>query len=110
LIEAYTRQVCPECTDVCCRQKHGLFTPADQAYLDQIDEAVPAHDPRHPPEALCQFLGPAGCAKPRWQRAWKCTWYFCESLLQALASGPQRDARRLSALLGKIGTLYDSLN
>jgi hypothetical protein len=109
-IEEHTRSVCPACTDVCCRQKHGMFTAADQAYLAALGEEVPAHDPARPPDAVCQFLEPDGCAKPRWQRAWKCTWYFCEPLLQALAQGPQREARDLSRLQNEIMRLYDRLN
>lgn len=109
LIEEYSRSVCPLCTDVCCRQKHGLFTPVDRAYLAALGEQVPVHDPLHAPDGPCQFLGPQGCSKERWQRAWKCTWYFCEPLLQALNEGPPKKSRRLSALLERIGKLYDAL-
>ena len=106
LIEEYTRQICPSCTEVCCRQRHGLFTKSDRAYLAALAEEVPPHDPSRPADGLCQFLGASGCAKPRWQRAWKCTWYFCEPLLRALAEGPQKKARALSDSLGEMGRLY----
>ena len=49
LIEGYTRQVCPSCTDVCCKQRHGLFTEEDRAYVVALGERVPAHDPSRPP-------------------------------------------------------------
>ncbi|MBS1242523.1 MAG: hypothetical protein H6R44_278 [Nitrospirae bacterium] len=106
LIEEYTRQICPSCTEVCCKQRHGLFTEDDRAYLAALGEEVPPHDPSRPVDGSCQFLGASGCEKPRWQRAWKCTWYFCEPLLQALAEGPQKKARALSASLGVMGRLY----
>jgi hypothetical protein len=106
MIEEYTRQICPSCTEVCCKQRHGLFTEADLAYLTALGEETPPHDPSRPLDGSCQFLGASGCAKPRWQRAWKCTWYFCEPLLQAIAEGPQRKARALSASLGEMGRLY----
>jgi len=109
LIEEYTRQVCPSCTDVCCRQRHGLFTAADRAYIAALGEAVPPHDPLHPPDRPCQFLTGSGCAKPRWQRAWKCTWYFCEPLLRALDEGPQKKARALSMMLDHMGRLHDEM-
>ncbi len=110
LIEEYTRQVCPSCADVCCKQRHGLFTETDRSYLAALDEAVPPHDPSRPPDGFCQFLGASGCAKPRWQRAWKCTWYFCEPLLRALSEGPQKKARRLSAVLDEMGRLYGTIS
>jgi hypothetical protein len=109
LIEGYTRRVCPSCTDPCCKQMHGIFTASDRAYLAALDEHVPVHDLSRAPGGPCQFLGPDGCSKPRWQRAWKCTWYFCGPLLRALDEGPPRKARALSALLARIGPLYDEL-
>ena len=110
LIEQYTRQVCPNCADVCCRQKHGMFTSADRAYLTALGEHVPPHDLSRASDAFCQFLGAGGCTKPRWQRAWKCTWYFCDPLLQAVADGPQRQARSLSRMQAEIQRLYEELN
>ncbi len=109
LIEEYTRQVCPSCADVCCRQRHGLFTSGDRAYLSALGDAIPPHDPSRPPDGPCQFLTGSGCAKPRWQRAWKCTWYFCKPLLRALDEGPQKQARRLSAALEEMGRLTRAL-
>lgn len=109
LIEEYTAAVCPSCTEVCCKQRHGAFTEKDRAYLNALETDVPRHDPAWPPDRLCQFLGPGGCVKPRWQRAWKCTWYYCDPLLEALRSGPARKARRLSALQRNILGLYDKL-
>ncbi len=108
-MEEYTRRVCPGCADICCRQKHGLFTLTDAAYLAALGKDVPPHDPGRPPDGPCQFLGPEGCAKPRWQRAWKCTWYFCDSLLRALDDGPQKRARELQSLLAETGRLYGGL-
>ena len=110
VIEGYTRQVCPGCVDVCCRQRHGMFTGVDRSYLDALGEPVPSHDDAHALDGPCQFLGPDGCDKPRWQRAWKCTWYFCDPLLRAIAEGPQKQARALSTLHGEILRLYDQLD
>jgi hypothetical protein len=108
-MESYTRCVCPECTDVCCKQKHGLFTESDVQYLAALGEPVPSHDHHRASDGPCQFLGPKGCVKPRWQRAWKCTWYFCAPLLRALGDGSQRKARTLQAQLAEIGWLYSRL-
>ena len=109
LIERCTASVCPACTEICCRQRHGMFTDRDRSYLAALDEEVPMHDPSYPPDGPCQFLGPAGCSRPRWQRAWKCTWFFCGPLLRELEEGPQREARALSAALAEMVCLYDAL-
>ncbi len=107
LIDEYTAAVCPSCRSVCCKQRHGAFTTVDRVYLDALGEKVPPHDPAWPPDSSCQFLGPSGCAKPRWQRAWKCTWFYCSPLLEALASGPTHKARKLTFLQQELIRLYD---
>lgn len=109
LIESHTAVVCPSCTEVCCRQRHGMFTPRDRAYFDALGTEPPLHDPALPPDGPCQFLGAGGCSKPRWQRAWRCTWFFCEPLLKALGTGPARPARGLSAALEEMMRLYDMM-
>ena len=109
LIEEHTSRVCLECTEVCCRQRHGAFTDADRAYVDALEEEVPRHDPSWPPDDLCQFLGRTGCLKPRWQRAWRCTWFFCDPLLQAMSQGPQKQVRALTKAQEQIMALYEQL-
>ncbi len=109
LIEQQTGRICPSCTEVCCKQRHGMFTAADRAYIVALNEEVPTHDPRLPLDGACQFMGPSGCVKPRWQRAWKCTWFFCAPLLAAFSEGPQKKVRQLSAMLEEMGRLYGEL-
>lgn len=109
IIEEYTQKVCPDCTDVCCKQKHGMLLEKDVAYLTTLGMDVPSPDLTRPPDAPCRFLGPAGCTKPRWQRAWKCTWYFCDPLLKAMNDGPQRTARRVAEMMNAAIVLRESL-
>jgi len=109
LIEQYTAAVCPSCREVCCKQRHGMFTENDRAYLSALGAVVPQHDPAWPLDKACQFLGPTGCAKPRWQRAWKCTWFFCDPLLRALDDGPGKQARALTQILEEIITCYSTV-
>jgi len=109
LIEKYTREVCPDCINVCCRQKHGMYEERDILYLHALGVEVPRHDETRPPDGPCQFMGPWGCNKPRWLRPFKCTWYFCEPILAALNEGPQKKTRQLSAVLQEMINLYDML-
>ena len=108
-IEEYTREACPSCNDVCCRQKHGTYRERDLAYLDAIGAIAPLSDRSRHPEARCEFLGAHGCIHPRWLRPFKCTWYFCEPLVQAMQERPQREARALTALMEEMIRRYDEL-
>lgn len=108
-IEAYTKELCPACTDLCCRQKHGQYRERDLAYLRALNEAPPQHAGSQAPESPCGFLGERGCVHPRWLRPFKCTWYFCEALLKALEERPAREARNLTAVMEEMILLYDRL-
>jgi hypothetical protein len=109
LIERYTGEVCPACTDVCCKQKHGVFRERDRIYLNALGADVPLYDKSMAPEGPCQFLGPGGCARPRWLRPFKCTWYFCDPILQAMSEGQGRENRRFIEMLREMVRLYGEL-
>lgn len=81
-IERHTGSVCPECARVCCANKHGTPEAEDTLFFGALGTKAQAAE--GPPEALCSLLGPAGCGLPRWQRPFRCTWYFCEPLLGAM--------------------------
>ncbi len=109
LIEEYTAAVCPTCTDICCRQKHGLYCEKDRMYLSCLGERIPSRDPSRPLEGPCEAMAPRGCAHPRWLRPFRCTWWFCQPLLDALNDGPPVKMRRLSSLLQEMCDLYGEL-
>ena len=109
LFEEYTSRVCPDCTDVCCRQKHGIYGEGDMRYLKALDEQIPRRDLSRPGEGPCEAMGPRGCVQPRWLRPFKCTWYICEPLIAALDEGPQQKARKLSDLMQEMMDLNRAL-
>ena len=109
LIEDYTRDICPHCDDVCCRQKHGAYRERDIIYLNAIGAFPPPFDHNRPPESSCEFLGHDGCIHPRWMRPFKCTWYFCAPIIKAMQERPGRSTRELTALMEEMIRLYDQL-
>ncbi len=109
LIEAYTTTTCPDCLDVCCRQRHGLYSERDIAYLNGLGMAIPPRDEARSLDGPCESMGPQGCTQPRWMRPFKCTWYFCDSLLAALDNGPQKKARKLARMIQDMITLRNTV-
>jgi hypothetical protein len=110
LIEEYTADICPGCTDVCCRQKHGLYSERDIRYLRTLEVAVPLRDSARPLEGPCEAMGTGGCMLPRWLRPFQCTWYFCELLLAAMDQGPQKKARRIALVMQEMIDNYHALS
>jgi hypothetical protein len=102
LIEEYTAAVCPDCQDICCKQKRSLPDANDVRYIKALGASQPERDLSQDPDGPCQFMGQAGCAIPRWLRPWRCTWYFCDPLIKAMNAGPQKKVRLLSALIQEI--------
>jgi hypothetical protein len=109
LIEAYTAMACPDCVEVCCKQKHGRYKEGDLRYLGLLGVNAPERDVTRPPEGPCEAMGPQGCVQPRWMRPFRCTWFFCEPLLAAMNSGPPRKARLLSMALHEMSGLFCEL-
>jgi len=110
LIEEYTAKVCPECTDVCCKQKHGMYRDQDRNYLRGLGVSIPRRDATRPLEGPCEMMGPRGCSQPRWLRPFRCTWYFCEPLIKALHEGSQKKARILAADMQAMIDSYQTLS
>jgi len=102
LIEEYSAGICPDCRDLCCKQKRSLPDPNDIRYRTALGTPFSERDPSRDPDGPCQFMGQAGCETPRWLRPWRCTWYFCDPLIEAMNAGPQKKARRLSSLIQEI--------
>lgn len=80
-IQQHTAVVCPECSSVCCVNRHSYHTFNDIVYIYAIGGKIPLHTPRLDDFAPCQFLGETGCTMPRSLRPYRCNWYFCSPLL-----------------------------
>ena len=104
LIEYFTSEVCPSCQSVCCRHKHSLYDEEDRLFLQAL--SVEAENNLSPdPEGPCEFLKETGCVRERWQRPFRCTWYFCDTLLQYMPEASGRRYREMVNLLNKLISL-----
>ena len=84
-IQQHTAVVCPECSSVCCINRHSYHAFDDIVYIYALGEQVPLHTPGLDDSEPCQFLGKLGCAIPRSLRPYRCNWYFCSPLLARIA-------------------------
>lgn len=107
-IEKHTARVCPSCEKVCCIDRHGTHEEEDLSFLAALGASAPPGSPREDDTLPCRHLSRTGCSIPRWLRPFRCTWYFCERLLEEMPRENPREYRlfmedlsRLQALRGK---------
>ena len=105
LIERFTRKVCPECSQSCCKQRFGIYEKDDILFLKAINANIVDANRRIDPEGTCQFLSAKGCIRPRWLRPYRCTWFFCAELLEAMQTHSPIYYRRIVYLLNMIKQL-----
>lgn len=84
LIEAYTSAVCPDCTSVCCINRHARFDQSDVIFMTALEKDIPGENPGIADTDACRFLGSRGCNLKRSQRPYRCTWFFCSLLLDQI--------------------------
>lgn len=104
-IELWTQRVCPSCERVCCIDRHGTHEPLDLLFLEILGEAPPLEPPLEPDTLPCRQLGPRGCGLERHQRPYRCTWYFCPALLEAMPSERPREYRKFMQALERLQEL-----
>lgn len=102
-LQQHTAAVCPECTSVCCINRHSYHALDDIVYIYAIAEKIPIHNPAIDDSRPCQFLGRQGCTIERSLRPYRCNWYFCSPLLShIIALNSNRHYRLFIKLLKTI--------
>jgi len=92
-IQRHTSEVCPLCPKACCINRHSYYDKEDLVFIRTLgfDEAEYKTD-RADTEP-CRFLLEDGCSLPRYRRPFRCTWYFCERLLDSMRNDKPKDYR-----------------
>lgn len=83
-IEAYTSEVCPACTSVCCINRHSAFDRSDVIFMTALGKHIPEASPGVAETDACRFMGSRGCTRKRSERPYRCTWYFCSALMEQI--------------------------
>lgn len=110
MIESYTSSVCPDCRQVCCIDRHATHDLADLEFIRLADsDAIPGEPPRSDDKKPCRYLGGRGCVLERWRRPYRCTWYFCEPLLERMRQDDSRRYRKVLEALEQLGRLLGQM-
>ncbi len=82
-IQKHTAIVCPACEKVCCVNRHGYYDSTDTIFITALVGA-PLEMRDGKDTDPCRYLSEKGCSRERWQRPFRCTWFFCGPLLESM--------------------------
>jgi hypothetical protein len=108
-IQRHTMLVCPLCKKVCCINKHGDFDTDDLVFINPMGIEVPHDSPDRKETDPCRFLKVNGCMLQRWRRPFRCTWYFCEPLLESMREDNSKDYRVFIRSLQRLVSIRQQL-
>ena len=83
-IEKHTSIVCPDCTDLCCKDRHGRYDENDILFLSSLGSYMPQDHQGREEDGPCRYMVETGCTLERWMRPYRCTFFFCSPLLNSL--------------------------
>lgn len=83
-MEKHTAIVCPDCENVCCKDKHGRYDENDLVFLRALGVDIPSDTFEREETDGCRYMTDMGCSLERWMRPYRCTFFFCDRLLKSL--------------------------
>ncbi|UCH79961.1 MAG: hypothetical protein JSW20_09425 [Nitrospiraceae bacterium] len=83
-IEKHSARVCPECNNLCCKDKHGRYDKDDVTFLEALGENMLPEFPDRDESGPCRYMAEKGCSIERYVRPFRCTHFFCDPLLKSL--------------------------
>ncbi len=104
-IESHTALICPSCERVCCMDRHGEYSAEDLAYLSALGEPLPDTTRKANDTEPCRYMTRTGCGIARWQRPFRCTWFFCDALLEEMPRKDKRGYRKFIQSLRELQAL-----
>ena len=108
-IELHTSRVCPTCQKVCCIDRHGTHEKEDIAFIEGLGETPPPEQPLSEDTLPCRQLNERGCKLRRWERPYRCTWYFCQALLDTMPDDNRKEYRKFITKLQRLQGLRNEV-
>lgn len=101
----YTEKICSSCETPCCVNRHGLPDLEDLVLFRAMGVDAPPYDFDVADTDRCQFLCSSGCRLPRHSRSYRCTWYFCDFVLDGFERDDPENFRRFDNYLDRLSLL-----
>jgi len=99
---ALCADTCSSCVDNCCHRATVWYDFKDLLGFHLGKCPIPAAQLSPSPKRPCQNLRSTGCALPRGQRPFICSWYLCTAQRESMAAWPSSDRHYLANSLTAI--------
>ena len=83
-IEKHTAIVCPDCEDICCKDKHARHDHDDLVFMKVMGVDISSDNLGLEESDPCRNMTQTGCSLERWMRPFRCTSFFCDPLLKSM--------------------------
>jgi hypothetical protein len=97
-----TEKVCHQCLNPCCVNRHGFPEFEDLVLFRAMGVKSPSYNFNVLDTDRCQFLTKNGCRLKRYNRSYRCTWYFCNNVLDSFQQHDLAAFRRFDETLSHL--------
>ena len=107
-LEPYFRRFiepfCAKCATPCCVNRHGYPDFEDLIFFNATGRQMNDFDFSCNDTDACQYLGDSGCILSRCVRSYRCTWYFCDEVLDAFKSRDDKAFKKFEYLTKRLAS------
>ncbi|NPA94069.1 MAG: hypothetical protein GXO58_01430 [Thermodesulfobacteria bacterium] len=100
----YIEPFCKNCPTPCCVNRHGFPDFEDLIFLNACGRNLNEFDFACADTDMCQYLGSNGCRLARCARSYRCTWYFCDEVLDRFESEHSASFMKFDELMHKLAS------
>ncbi len=99
----YTEATCHLCDHPCCVNRHGFPDFEDLILFQAMGISIPEYNFHVIDTDICQFLTKDGCKLPRCCRSYRCTWYFCDYVLDEFEHAHRLMFGKFDSVMSRLG-------
>ena len=105
----FTEKICRLCENPCCVNRHGFPDFEDLVLFCAMGVNAPSYDFDVVDTDRCQYLCSSGCSLPRCRRSYRCTWYFCDYVMDSFEQDDPEKFRVFDDYLDRLSSQRRSM-
>ena len=102
MLKGFTESFCASCKNPCCVNRHGFPDFEDLVVQRCLGVKARTYEKGLKDTGPCKFLGPKGCVLNRLERSYRCTWYFCDRVMDGFQKRKPHQFLSFEKVMGDI--------